>query len=88
MLNGYRPWQKALFENFLMILTLLAIVLTRIAGKIMKPDFGIHNLLTFAMATIGFLFLAYSKREQLKRREFFSFGMSSQNLDRYSRCVF
>ena len=79
MLNGNKPWQKILFENFLMILSLMAIVLTRIAGKLMNPNFGIYNLLTLAIATIGFLFLTYSKREQLKKKEFLSFGVSSQD---------
>jgi|GEM_PF-1438431 len=78
MLNGYKPWQKALFENFLMILSILAIVLVRIAGKIMNPDFSIYNLLTLAIATVGFLLLLYSKRGQLKRKDFFRFGVSSQ----------
>jgi ABC-type polysaccharide transport system permease subunit len=66
MLNGYKPWQKIIFENFLMILSLMVIVLIRIIGKFMKPDFGVYNLLALVLATIGFLLLSFSKREQLK----------------------
>ena len=83
MLNGNKPWQKALFENFLMIFSLLAIVIVRIASKFINPDFSIYNLLSLAFAIAGFLLIFYSKREQLKRREFFKFGVNSQNPKNY-----
>lgn len=56
MLNGNKPWQKIVFENFLMILSLMAIILARVAGKIMNPNFGIHNLLTLVIARWFFYF--------------------------------
>ena len=79
MLHGYKPWQKAFFDNFLIILSILVTLLIRIANKMIKPEFSIYNLLAFGIAIIGFGLLVYSKREQLKRKEFFKFGVSSES---------
>lgn len=79
MLNGNKPWQKILFENFLMIFSLMAIVLTRVITKIIYPNFGLLNVFSLIVAFAGFLLLLYSKREQLQIKEFFKFGVSSQN---------
>ena len=79
MLNGKKVWQKIFFENFLIIISFFGIVVARIAGKVENPNFGIYNLVTLAVATIGFLFISFSKREQLKKKDFFNFGVHSQN---------
>lgn len=71
MLNGNKPWQKIVFENFLMILSLMAIILARVAGRIMNPNFGIHNLLTLVLAIIGFVFSSIFKKRSTEEKRIY-----------------
>lgn len=77
MLGGSKPWVKALYDNFLMVITILVILLIRIYEKTLNLQFGIYNFLAFLISSIGFCCLCYSKREQLKRKEFFKFGVGT-----------
>ncbi len=79
MLGGQKPWIKILAENFLLYMTLLAILLTRIAGKIIYNTYSIWNLLALLISFIGLIFLILSKKEKIKRKEFFTFGSSNMN---------
>lgn len=79
MLGGQKPWVKALAENPLMILSILALIATRIVGKIFDKRFNVWNLTTLSISFIGFILLVLSKKEQLKRKEFFKFGPSALN---------
>lgn len=79
MLGGQKPWVKILAENFLLNLTLLAILLTRIAGKIINKDFSIWNLAAFSVSIIGFVLLVISKKDQINRKEFFKFGSNGMS---------
>lgn len=74
MLNGQKPWAKNLFENFLLILSVLAITLTRIVGKIINGQFGMSNFIALLFAVVGLVLLIVSKLDNLKKGNCFSFG--------------
>ncbi len=71
--------KKMFFENIFMFLSLFAIVIARVAGKIQYPHFGLLNIMTLIIAFLGFVFLLYSKREQLTKKDFFRCGVSTSH---------
>lgn len=79
MLGGQKPWVKTLAENPLLFLSVLAIVATRIAEKIIEKNYNVWNLVALSISFIGFIFLVLSKKEQLKRNEFLKLGSSNMN---------
>lgn len=79
MLGGQKPWVKILAENLLFNLTLLAILLTRIAGKMINKDFSIWSLAAFSVSIIGFILLVISKKDQIKKKEYFKFSSIGMN---------
>ena len=82
MLNENKPWVKYLFENFLITLTISALILTRIAGKMINGRFELSNLIVLAFAIVGLILLIVSKIASFKNGNYFSFGsveMSSKD---------
>lgn len=81
MLNGQKPWVKNIFENFLIILSVLGLTLARIVGKILNGQFGINNLIALSFAIIGLILLVVSKMDNLKQGNYFSFGSTSMSAE-------